>query len=62
MTSDLEALIEKHFNTLEACASPGFGRYMRPVMLGQAHLVLAAAVREAYGAGRDDEARGEDLP
>lgn len=55
--TDLEHLIEKHFRALEASAAgPGFGRYMRPVMLGSAHLVLAAAVREAYDQGRLDAA------
>lgn len=54
--SDPEDLIEKHFRVLEASATAGFGRYMRPVMLGSAHLVLAAAVREAYDQGRLDAA------
>jgi hypothetical protein len=54
---DLEDLIERHFRVLEASApAPGFGRYLRPVMLGSAHLVLAAAVREAYDQGRLDAA------
>jgi hypothetical protein len=55
--SDLEDLVEKHFRALEACAlGPGFGRYLRPVMLGSAHVVLAVAVREAYDQGRLDAA------
>lgn len=53
---DLEPLIGKHFRALEAAAGPGFGRYMRPVMLGSAHLVLAAGIREAYDQGRLDAA------
>ena len=54
--TDLEQLIDRHFQALEVAAGPGFGRYMRPVMLGSAHLVLAAAVREAYDQGRLDAA------
>jgi hypothetical protein len=54
---NLEYLIDRHFRVLEASAPvPGFGRYLRPVMLGSAHLVLAAAVREAYDQGRLDAA------
>lgn len=53
----LEDLIERHFRALEASATvPGFGRYLRPVMLGAAHLVLAEAIREAYDQGRLDAA------
>lgn len=55
--TDLEPLIEKHFRALEASAvGSGFGRYLRPVMLGSAHLVLAAGIREAYELGRTDAA------
>jgi hypothetical protein len=54
--SDLEDLVEKHFRALEVAAGPGFGRYMRPVMLGSAHLVLARGMREAYDQGRLDAA------
>lgn len=55
--ADLDDLIEKHFRALEASAPvPGFGRYLRPVMLGSAHLVLARGIREAYDQGRLDAA------
>ena len=50
--SDPEELIERWFQRLLTYASPGYGRYMRPVMTGSAHLVLAAAIREAYVAGQ----------
>ena len=52
--SDPEELIERWFQRLLTHASPGHGRYLRPVMTGSARLVLAAAVREAYVAGQVD--------